>query len=424
MVWWFGVVNVMSYFGGVLALAGVVCIMAGCGHRKETPARVFGMSGRSLEQSRQAIGRGDARFVTAQASLREQAKRGLEVRPVSVMDKSATPPSGDKHDFRSLAPYWWPDPSKAGGLPYIRRDGEINPESRGKGSDRPAIETMSANVTTLALAWYFTGHEPYARHAAMMLRVWFLNPETRMNPHLKYGQGIPGMVDGRGIGIIDTQSLPQVLDAAGLLGSYEGWNTQDQEGMRAWAAAYLEWLRNSELGKKESKEQNNHGTWYDVQVASLALFVERREVARAVIEAAKERRIARQVMPDGSQPLELARTRSLDYSIFNLRAMVALAEMGERVGVDLWGYQTPEGAGLRAALDFLAPYADPAKKWPHEQIIEAAPFVRRDMPYLLRRAAIAYHAPQYLEYARRLPAGLESVPVAILECPAELECNE
>jgi hypothetical protein len=28
----------------------------------------------------------------------------------------------------SLAPYWWPDPKSPNGLPYIRRDGERNPE--------------------------------------------------------------------------------------------------------------------------------------------------------------------------------------------------------------------------------------------------------------------------------------------------------
>jgi hypothetical protein len=409
----------MAVVVNVFVLTSIACMMNGCSSQKATP-RVSCLEARGLEQSRQAIQRGDPRFLAAVAALRVQADQALQVRPVSVMDKSVVPPSGDKHDFRSLGPYWWPDPAKQDGLPYIRRDGEINPESRGPGSDRPALETMSASVTTLALAWYFTGHEPYARHAATMLRVWFLNPDTRMNPHLKYGQGIPGIVDGRGIGIIDTHALPQVMDAVGLLASYPAWTTQDQAGMKAWAAAYLDWLLTSDLGRSEAKEHNNHGTWYDVQVSSLALFAGRADVARTVIEAARERRLARHVRPDGSQPAELARTRSLDYSIFNLRAMMLLAEMGETVGVELWNYQTSEGAGLRQAIEYVAPYVDPARKWPHQQIIQA-PFVGRDLPLILRRAALAYHDPRFLDYAHQLPPDRDSSPVATLIYPAELD---
>ena len=50
------------------------------------------------------------------------------MKPPSVMDKGVTPPSGDKHDYMSQAPYWWPDPTKPDGSPYIRKDGERNPE--------------------------------------------------------------------------------------------------------------------------------------------------------------------------------------------------------------------------------------------------------------------------------------------------------
>ena len=52
--------------------------------------------------------------------------------PWSVMDKQHVPPSGDKHDYMSLGPYWWPDPDKPDGLPYIRRDGEVVESLRGE----------------------------------------------------------------------------------------------------------------------------------------------------------------------------------------------------------------------------------------------------------------------------------------------------
>ena len=56
--------------------------------------------------------------------LLRDSEKALDVKPQSVTDKEQVPPSGDKHDYMTQAPYWWPDPKKPNGLPYIRRDGE------------------------------------------------------------------------------------------------------------------------------------------------------------------------------------------------------------------------------------------------------------------------------------------------------------
>lgn len=94
---------------------------------------------------------------------------------------------GDKHDYLSYGPYWWPDPAKKDGLPFIRRDGEIYPDSRNDATDSIRLHKMAAAVETLALAWHFTREARYADRAALLLKTWFLNPESRMNPHLAYG---------------------------------------------------------------------------------------------------------------------------------------------------------------------------------------------------------------------------------------------
>ncbi len=116
----------------------------------------------------------------------------------------------------SIGPYWWPDPAKPDGLPYIRRDGEVNPERQAI-KDVDYLKNLNADVSVLGLAYYLTGEEKYARHAADLLRVWFLNKETRMNPNLNYGQAIPGKTEGRGIGIIDTKGLVNLIDGVQLL---------------------------------------------------------------------------------------------------------------------------------------------------------------------------------------------------------------
>jgi len=355
----------------------------------------------NLSNAKARLAAGDKELQPALQKLTDAAEQTLHAGPFSVMDKKLTPPSGDKHDYMSLGPYWWPDPDKKDGLPYIRRDGEVNPASNNSDTDRPTLEKMRAAVQTLALAYDFTDKAAFAEHAARLLRTWFLDPATKMNPHLEYGQAIPGHVTGRGIGIIDTRGLPEMLDYVALLEASPAWTKEDQQGLVQWFDAYLKWLLTSEHGKDEADEHNNHGTWYDVQVARFALFVGKEEIAKAAVERAKTR-IAEHIAPDGRQPHELARTKGFTYSAMNLSGFFDLAAIGDAVGVDLWHYRTADGRGLQAALDFMAPYADLQKKWPYQQIGEQN--YRMALLPLLRRGALAYDDPRYETFIEKLPA--------------------
>jgi hypothetical protein len=331
------------------------------------PPRVFMLDAEALEKQLNLIRAGDVRALADLKKLRAAADRALEVGPFSVVHKNIAPPSGDKHDYMSMAPYWWPDPGKPDGLPYIRRDGEVNPEIK-KVPDHDDLGRMVDAVETLALAHHFTGDEKYAERAALLLRTWYLDPATRMNPHLRYAQAIRGVNDGRGIGIIETRSMSRAVDAVGLLAGAHAWTPADQRALVAWFSAYLDWLLASDHGRDEADELNNHGTMYDVQAASFALFVGRKEVARDVLAAVGEKRIAVQIEPDGRQPLELARTKAWSYSTGNLTGLMALARLGEQADVDLWNYETGDGRSIRRALEFLTPFAAGEQQWSHQQI--------------------------------------------------------
>jgi hypothetical protein len=339
----------------------------------------------------------------ARDALIKQADQALRVPASSVMEKLAKPPSGDKHDYMSVGPYWWPDPAKPDGLPYIRKDGERNPEREDDRTDSNKFHRVLSTVPTLALAYRETGREEYAGHAAKLLRAWFLDPATKMNSNLNYGQAIPGRMDGRGIGIIDSAGLLEVTQALPWLEKSSSWAKSDREGMKAWLAQYCEWLQASKNGKEEAAAKNNHGTWYDVQVAALALYTGQPEVARRVVEEAKSKRIASQIEPDGSMPEELARTNSLSYTTMNTRAFCNLADLAKQTGVDLWNYRTGDGRGIRKAIDFLAPYVDPEKEWEHQQIGSVRLSNRMDIAMLLRRAALAYQDPRYEAMLAKLP---------------------
>ena len=169
--------------------------------------------------------------------------------------------------------------------------------------------------------------------------------------------------------------------------------------MVAWFTAYLEWLRTSKHGREESAAKNNHGTWYDAQVAAFALFTGQDQVAREVIEGSRNIRIARQIEPDGRQPAELARTKPFGYSNFNVQALFTLAALGQTVNVDLWRYETADGRSLRKALDFLAEYAAPEKAWPYKDL----KFDRALLTPLLQQGAAVY-GTAYQQALAKLPA--------------------
>ena len=360
----------------------------------DTMPTTYCLDPQTLANNRKRVRAGDPALAPAVDALRAEAEEALAAGPFSVTDKAVPAPSGDHHDYVSFGTYWWPDPDAPDGLPYIRRDGERNPEFLDDArADTPRLRRMGAAVETLAQARYLlAGTERYAEHAAALLRAWFVASETRMNPHLAYGQAIPGRVTGRGIGIIDTSRLVHLVDAVGLLEGDGAWTAGDRGGLIAWFEAYLDWLLTSSHGQDERATTNNHGTWYDAQVASFALLVGREDVAGEVLAEVPARRIDPQIAPDGRQPEELARTRALSYSIFNLSALCCLAAMGEGVGVDLWGYRSPNGASIRAAIDWLLPYADAARAWPYPQL---DPVDRLDLLPILYQARRAYGDARY-----------------------------
>src|SRR5262249_6448751 len=194
--------------------------------------------------SKEAIARNDPSVADAWTSLRADAEKALAVARFSVADKTVTPPSGDKHDYMSQAPYFWPDPSKPGGVPYLRKDGERNPEINNI-TDHEAIDGLVANTETLALAYYFSGDERYAAKAASLVRAFFVDPATRMNPNLEYAQFIPGVNTGRGIGIIETRGFTRVVDALGLIAGSKAWTVDDDRAVKEWFREFLRWLQES-----------------------------------------------------------------------------------------------------------------------------------------------------------------------------------
>jgi hypothetical protein len=322
----------------------------------------------ALSVKKKSIQQKDTGLLRAYNQLLKEADKLLKYAAVSVMDKTEIPPSGDKHDFMSLAPYWWPDSSKPDGLPYIRKDGVTNPEVKNY-PDKNNMPKLCENVYFLALAYYYSGNEKYARHATKLLQVWFLDTATRMNPNLKFGQAIKGRNDGRGAGIIDTRQFVFAIDAINLVKSSKSWTKKHYTGMQQWFTEYLNWLTTSDIGKDELDAKNNHGVWYDAQALAMAIFIENKDAAKEIINRSAKR-LDVQMDKDGFFPLEMERTTSLHYSVFILNAFNIIAELSTQAGTDFWNLKTKSGKSLQLGLQALLPYISKEKKWFGPQIKE------------------------------------------------------
>lgn len=344
-----------------------------------------------LADNKNAYANGSVEAKHRVSELLKLADKYLTAKPQSVMDKNFTPTSGTKHDYMSMGPYWWPDTTKKDGLPYIRKDGIRNPEIK-KISDRDYMGSLETKCKVLALAYYFTGNENYAQKAVDILKVWFLNDNTKMNPNLNFAQAIPGRNDGRGIGIIESRFLADLTDWILMLKDSKSLSKNDYDGLQSWYKNFLTWMRTSKNGKDEHNAKNNHGTFYDYQVSVFAVFTGQKDLAKSILAETKKR-IDLQIEKDGKQPLELERTNAYSYSTMNLEGWFKIALASERLGINLWDYQN-NGRNLRKALDYLAPYALGEEKLIYEQLID---YSKKNMEFLMIIAADKFKEPMYLQ---------------------------
>lgn len=297
----------------------------------------------------------------------------LKSEPESVVSKTKPPYSGEYKDYYSIGPYWWPDTTKPDGLPWINRDGIMNPYTMTQISDFPKMKRMCCRVHTLTLAWFFSDNLTYASKAAELLRTWFINEDTGMNPNLNFAQAIPGRVFGRGTGIIESSSLIRVIESIKLLKGSDVLEIDELAKLEDWFRKYIIWLETSKNGiQEESSSSSNHGTWYDLQIIAFSNFIgdsirELKYIKKSLT------RIPYQVTVDGIQPNEFKRTKSMHYAIFNLLGWYTIAQYAEEIGIDIWNNQNQESTRILKATYYILPYISNIEVWPNQQVEPVVP---------------------------------------------------
>jgi hypothetical protein len=295
------------------------------------------------------------------ARILNAANQYLKEAPITITASRSSRSAGGRHDFFSEGDYWWPDPQNPEG-PYVQRDGVSNPDNFL--DHRRYLMRLSVQVPALAAAWRLTKDPRYAKHAALHLRAWFIDPATRMNPNLEYAQAIHGRFTGRGIGIIDTIHLVEVARAVEVLAGSKTFSRAESDGIKQWFTDYLNWLTTSKNGIEERDAKNNHGTCWVMQVAEFARLTANAELLAYCRDRFKTVLVPNQIAPDGSFPQELRRTKPYSYSLFNLDAMATICQILSTPEQNLWIFSLPDGRGIRKAISYMYPYIKDKKSWP------------------------------------------------------------
>ncbi|HWD18513.1 MAG TPA: alginate lyase family protein [Verrucomicrobiae bacterium] len=329
------------------------------------------------------------------------ADAALTLDPPAVTKSRAPLSEGGPHDFYSNGDYWWPDPTKTNGLPYLEHDGDSNPNNFS--AHRLAIRELRDAVAALGAAYKITGDNRYAAKAAELLRVFFLDPATRMNPSLQYAQAVPGRNSGRSWGIIDGLHLIEIPPAVTALQSSPAFSPELVAGLKKWFRDLADWMVTSKNGRAEGAAKNNHAVAYYLQVAVFARFSGDEDKLDLCRRQFKEVLIPNQMAADGSFPAELKRTKPYGYSIFQLDNMAMLCQTLSTPADNLWNFTLPDGRGLGLAVKYLYPFLADKSTWPLKPDLQAWNDWPARQPSLLF-AGLAFHQPDYVALWQRLPA--------------------
>ena len=292
----------------------------------------------------------------------KKAKAALDAPIPHITDAICPQSPGSVHDYCSNGDYWWPDPASPDGLPYIRRDGESNPDNFHE--HRRLLRRMGDLVVSLSSAYSLTKEERFARQAVTVLKEFFLDEDTKMNPHLSYAQSIPGICTGRGIGIIDTIHLADIPYAFQALCKSPSVTEEIRHGMKDWFAQYLGWMLTSENGIEEMNTSNNHSVCFFMQAAVFSLFTGNELLAGLCRRHYKEV-LLKQMEVNGAFPRELGRTKPYNYSIFIVDNLAAICQALSTPEDNLWEYEDSDGRSMKKAVSFLLPYLLDKSLWPY-----------------------------------------------------------
>ena len=364
-------------------------IMLSCSKMPEVE-RFAQYDGDHMKEIRRELRRGFSSYRHAYNQVIESANSTLKHQGWSVTTKPEPIPGVLLHEYLSIPDGWSPNPLKPNGLPWQR---DLENVSSANQFDRLQLDSLNHALRSLSLAWYFTGDRPYALKAAELLRIWFLNPETAMMPHIEHAQSIPGRSGGRFTGLREGMILTGLLDAIVIAEAAGTLKRPEEKELRDWYQLYLDWMLLSSQGAEATAFAGYDALVFHYQAVSIAHFLGLEEVTVVHL------RLALQLLPqlfleDGRPSSSASRPVQTVESMAAAGLLVELTELSLRLGTDLIAINDSNGQLLFRAIEYLSQiYEIEGSKFDTHPLVTNSSGM--PMGLLLRSAARLFGHPEY-----------------------------
>jgi hypothetical protein len=367
------------------------------------------------------------------------AERYLAQQPTPVTSLPGVRSPGAPHDYYSEAQ---PIADTGAAPPTGAKSNPASPPPFT--AHRDALFTLGLAVPALAAAHLLTGDDRYAEHAAVGLRAWFVDPATRMNPSLNFGQvmltpapdhvivrnnstfgaGPIAPTGGRFEGILETVPLVEIAQAIPFLASSPALGESDRKALHAWFAAYLLWLTapqdsGQRLAALARDQKNHHATSWLLQTCAYATLTAPEGTAPKSEDSAleilrhrfKSITLRAQISPEGTFPHELSSATPYRDSLFNLDMMAGVCHLLTNRFESVWDYQLEDGPGMRSVIAYHFPFIADRGLWPYRADVAHFDQLPGRRASLLLTAR-AYQRPEYAALWKTLPP--DPAPLDIL----------
>lgn len=245
------------------------------------------------------------------------------------------------------------------GLPWSAHDGYNWPHAT---DDRGEVDKLWAAVVPLTLAWFYTSEQAFLDRAVVLLRAWFTSPVSSMRPNMRYADSIPGVGAECG-GTVNFARFTRALDCILLIEHGDAtaatWTHDDRIAMRSFVTQFLEWWLDSTDGSCVRETKANIGMAYEMNVLTMALFVNNSELARSIADNHTATRLDTQINGSGVPILDAPRPDGFGYAAGDFMGLLDLAHVALLAGgsIDLYTYvNSSTGASLRGVGEFFAPF--------------------------------------------------------------------
>ena len=363
-----------------------IFIFLGCSFYAFANQQTFVTDYDVLSSNKTKIENGDKVLNRAKSELIKDANRIVRVGEIyTVVNKKQLPPSQSRNDYYSLAPYWWPDANKIDKQPYVRKDGKVNPESK-EVTDSYMLGSLSNDVYTLGLAYFYTDDEKYAKWINKLIAVFFIDPETRMNPNLNYAQVIKGR-NNRGSITIEAASFIKLIEGLQFAQNSSALNRHYISGIKKWFGEFAFWMESEERPRRDMYANNNIGVYYAAQIIVYSLFVGNEAKGKKFLEEHGRRIVDNQIDGEGRLEAELQRSIPWSYTKYGMAAFDYLVQLSFNLGVDLYSYENPKRGSIDKMYKWLISYAEKEKSWEYDK---ETPSLNQLQTVLLRSNVVGY----------------------------------